>query len=291
MFIYDRKIIYLNLMISENKVGNAGFLKWEETENRIRWTMRVKGLRETDTGLFEIQDENGKTVDKILLNKGEGTYVNEFDKGGETGTGEKSVEKISEIRIKLPGRRWLEGKRNICNGREKSDPDDRAVMKNVEKTAVKMPDKVQEENMRVLQAADISEKENTLAQEKRMPVHQPELFEDKWEQLRHIYPSVHPFKDEREFLSVTPRDFVILEKNYHKMVRNSFLLHGYYNYRHVILGKYQDRGEDVYYLGVPGVYYDREKMAAEMFGFEAFEGKVTPAEPGSFGYYMKRVRI
>lgn len=51
------------------------------------------------------------------------------------------------------------------------------------------------------------------------------------------------------------------------------------------------RGVEKFYLGVPGVYYDREKMAAEMFGFEAFEGKQTPAEPGSFGYYMKSVRI
>ena len=38
-------------------------------------------------------------------------------------------------------------------------------------------------------------------------------------------------------------------------------------------------------------YEPREKMAAEMFGFEAFEGKREPAQQGDFGYYMKRVRI
>lgn len=84
---------------------------------------------------------------------------------------------------------------------------------------------------------------------------------------------------------------MILASEHQKMVHNSFLLHGYYNYRHIILGKFKTGDEDRYYLGVPGVYYDREKMAAEMFGFEAFEGKQTPAEPGSFGYYMKSVRI
>lgn len=106
-----------------------------------------------------------------------------------------------------------------------------------------------------------------------------------------MYPTVHPFADERQYLSITPRDFVILGSEYQKMVRNSFLLHGYYNYRHIILGKFNVGGVEKFYLGVPGVYYDREKMAAEMFGFEAFEGKQTPAEPGSFGYYMKSVRI
>lgn len=118
-----------------------------------------------------------------------------------------------------------------------------------------------------------------------------ELAEDKWEQLEAKYPHVHPFGDEREYLSIAPGDFVVLGREYHKLVNNSFLLHGYYNYRHVILGKFGKEEDEKYYLGVPGVFYDREKRAAEMFGFEAFEGKVTPAEEGSFGYYMKQVRI
>ena len=121
-------------------------------------------------------------------------------------------------------------------------------------------------------------------------IHQT-FYEDKWEQLQHMYPKVHPFGDERMFLSITPGDFVILGREYQKLVHNSFLLHGYYNYRHVILGRYPDEEGESYYLGVPGVYYEREKMAAEMFGFEAFEGKREPAQQGDFGYYMKRVRI
>lgn len=76
------------------------------------------------------------------------------------------------------------------------------------------------------------------------------------------------------------------------MVHNSFLLHGFYNYRHLILGKYPgEKRESIYYLGVPGNFYNREKMVAEMFGFEAFEGGRHPAEPGDFGYYMKRVEL
>ena len=48
---------------------------------------------------------------------------------------------------------------------------------------------------------------------------------------------------------------------------------------------------DRYYIGVPGNFYDREKMVAEMFGFEAFEGEKESASPGDYGYYMKRVEI
>lgn len=114
---------------------------------------------------------------------------------------------------------------------------------------------------------------------------------DKWEQLCTMYPVIHPFGDDREYLSVAPGDFVILRQEYQKMVHNSFLLHGYYNYRHLILGRMKEGKEWRYYLGVPGNFYHREKMVAEMFGFEAFEGEKDSAAPGDFGYFMKQVEI
>lgn len=117
------------------------------------------------------------------------------------------------------------------------------------------------------------------------------LYEDKWTQLGQYYKKIHPFGDGREYLSIAPRDFIVLPERYQGLVGNSFLLHGYYNYGHVILGKQQ--GEDTcrYYLGVPGVYHEREKQVARMFGFEGFEGAAEPAKEGSFGYYMLRVDI
>ncbi len=114
---------------------------------------------------------------------------------------------------------------------------------------------------------------------------------DKWEQLNKIYPHIHPFGDSREYLSIKPRDFIIFSKKYQSLVQNSFLLHGYYNYGHVILARIKEREEESFYLGVPGVYYDREKQAALMFGFEGFESGCEYATDGGFGYYMKRVDI
>lgn len=118
-----------------------------------------------------------------------------------------------------------------------------------------------------------------------------QLSDDKWEQLGRHYPRIHPFGDEREYLSITPRDFVVLSRQYQNLVQNSFLLHGYYNYGHVILTKIKEREEDSFYLGVPGVYFDREKQAALMFGFEGFEAGTDLVAEGGFGYYMKRVEI
>ena len=117
------------------------------------------------------------------------------------------------------------------------------------------------------------------------------LMEDKWQQISAIYPHVHPFRDEREYLSISPADFVMLTSKAYRAANNSFLLHGYYNYDHLILAKIEKRGEVVYYIGVPGSYYEREKQVAIMFGFESFECGTEPAQAGDFGYYMMRTEL
>ena len=117
------------------------------------------------------------------------------------------------------------------------------------------------------------------------------LLEEKWQQISAIYPHIRPFQDEREYLSLGPSDFVLFPEKFYRIANNSFLLHGYYNYEHLILARVEQRGETRYYLGVPGNYYDREKQVAVMFGFESFECDREPAQSGDFGYYMMRVEI
>lgn len=120
---------------------------------------------------------------------------------------------------------------------------------------------------------------------------QANLKPGKWEQLLAIYPSITPFGDARRYLQISPGDFVILKDRSYRMVNNSFLLHGYFTYRHLILHRHDRRGEMAYYVGVPGRYYDREKEVAILFGFESFEGGDEPAKEGDFGYYMMRVEL
>ena len=117
------------------------------------------------------------------------------------------------------------------------------------------------------------------------------LQEDKWLQLSSIYPHIKPFQDEREYLSIGPADFVLFPAESYRAVNNSFMLHGYYNYRHLILAREEKGGEIRYYVGAPGNYYDRERQVAIMFGFESFECAQEPAQSADFGYYMMRINI
>lgn len=73
------------------------------------------------------------------------------------------------------------------------------------------------------------------------------------------------------------------ELTFRNYIHNSFLLHGYYNYGHVII---DETGEEPR-LGVPGNYYEREQMVAAMFGFPDFEParEGEKVSNGTFGYF------
>lgn len=117
------------------------------------------------------------------------------------------------------------------------------------------------------------------------------MCDSKWDQLWKIYPHIVPFRDEREYISITPGDFVVLPAKYFRLTNNSFLLHGYYNYKHLVLSRMEVRGEEKYYIGVPGTFFEREKQVAVMFGFESFECMEEPACAGDYGYYMMKIEL
>ncbi len=116
------------------------------------------------------------------------------------------------------------------------------------------------------------------------PVHKS-VHRTTWEELTETHQLVHPFEDQGDYISINPFTLKLLAPEYRKLANNSFLLHGFYNYRHLILGYYQDEERQGYYIGVPGTFDEREQMVAEMFGFEGYE----PA--GGVGYYMRKVEF
>ena len=94
---------------------------------------------------------------------------------------------------------------------------------------------------------------------------------------------------------VQRKDMVCLPRCEWRHANNSFLIHGYYNYHHLILTVRDDRLK----LGVPGVYHPQEEKAAESFGFPEFvpaeelDLKLTDEEKNDrekFGYWCRDIR-
>lgn len=89
-------------------------------------------------------------------------------------------------------------------------------------------------------------------------------------------------------------DLVKLPRCEWRLANNSFLLHGYYNYKHLMLIREESRC----LLGVPGIYHPREARAAATFGFVEFipmakldeSWEEEPNENERFGYWCRQVR-
>lgn len=118
---------------------------------------------------------------------------------------------------------------------------------------------------------------------------------DLWERFQRKYTRVLAFECDSgcEILSIKPQDIGLLPREIWVYGNNSFLLHGYYNYRHLILARLSDSGGKIrYLLGVPGHYFSNEKYMASMFGFPHFVlAKKQPDEDGRFGYWYTDIRL
>lgn len=114
-----------------------------------------------------------------------------------------------------------------------------------------------------------------------------------------------PMKIEEEIADYTPpstsrfekiqrQDLSRLPRKEWRLANNSFLLHGYYNYHHLLY--IEDNGQ--VWIGVPGIFHEKEKMAANAFGFSEFrrltdmELELSEEEKNTyedFGYWCRQI--
>ena len=143
------------------------------------------------------------------------------------------------------------------------------------------------DHQEAFQSDSQNQKQSQPDSSKEFPKEDP--AESLWDRLRVTYPKVTAFEcaDGCEILVIKPQDIGLLPRENWVYGNNSFLLHGYYNYRYLILarlGKPGERGR--YILGVPGHYGNNEKYMAAMFGFDRFVRSTRqPPRDSRFGYW------
>ncbi|KAB1436575.1 DUF6128 domain-containing protein [Candidatus Galacturonibacter soehngenii] len=108
---------------------------------------------------------------------------------------------------------------------------------------------------------------------------------ENWNKLIQQYKSLNPFSDQDiECIRIELKDLKILPKSQWGLSSNSFVLHGFYNYQYLILGRIKER----FIIGVPGIYCNKEKLVAGLFGFNDFRpAQVSEYKTGRFGYWYK----
>ncbi|MBE5852694.1 MAG: hypothetical protein E7299_07075 [Lachnospiraceae bacterium] len=257
LFFYDKKIRYLNYYENDIRMQNAGYVKFEVRDYECHMMIFVKGPRLLGNGeariWFLTKTARDCDKDKRLL----GTIAIRLGQGRrmlrlnaeDMGETGLSYRQIAGIRIELQRQQYLESSWEI-------EEDYKAELESVNDVA---------------KEEEIQEEQN-----------------GKWQEWKEVFPIIHPI-DDRECLKVSPKELEILPEKEKVLMYNSFLLHGYYNYRHLILWKEDALQGLQVCLGVPGVFHEREKVLAKMFGFDYFCCQNKAPRSGSFGYYYRYV--
>jgi len=304
---------YIDLYENREKKKNIGFVKSEMRAGNWRLRVSIKNLPITDTLMCEMKTLNKEEyIDRFPIDAGMGTFVREYKKE-ELQERKIRCDEVQGLVFQLASHKygkciWKNNQTREADGDNQNSFEESNTYKKVEnKKVVEGKETIEKENLGELKIAGMDRTSDVIIEADHMKDKETDEVEetyalpsyecnhietDKWRQLGRMYTTVHPFyeKEKGEYISLRPKDFVILCEKYQSLVNNSFLLHGYFNYRHIILGKVQEERKNKYYIGVPGTLHEREKKVAVMFGFEKFLG-VKSEENGSFGYYMKEVGI
>lgn len=116
---------------------------------------------------------------------------------------------------------------------------------------------------------------------------------DSLEEMLEQYPKLPVYGATELFqcVRIHPKDIGKLDMRNWKLGINSFLTHGFYTYQYLLLGKMRfSDGMEHPIIGVPGVYTNREKYLANMFGFEQFVPvQKTGIKTGEFGYWIVEI--
>lgn len=112
-------------------------------------------------------------------------------------------------------------------------------------------------------------------------------IDQEWEQIRSSCHKVEDCRELGEVYRVNKGNFAVLPESMKHILQNSFLVHGLMNYGYLLLFRVDEKAR-LFGVGVPGVYYEKEKLVAEMFGFPQFwcDGR---SDNGKFGYYLRIV--
>lgn len=303
--MYDKKIAYLHYIRNGELIANAGHVKITFRGKSMCMEIYVRDMRGIVSGYYYIKSlDDDSFEDKIHIEDGQAVYKKRFDVDKDEKFAPFHGLKIEISKGEYLEAVWDKGEEYYSEVRaaekvqnRKKETEERKSAKEEEATKREEYErKTEQRDKGILEEADrridYKEQNKNVKLSEMLTFSVPtEVYEDKWNELCKRFATVHPFGNQEEYISISPKDFIIFPEKYQNLVNNSFLLHGYYNYQHIILGKKEEGGKAVYYLGVPGVYYEREKMVAIMFGFEGFECGDKRANNGGFGYYMRRVEL
>lgn len=326
---YRRFVSYMYLYENHVKSMNAGFVKVESRNGQCRISLSLKNVY-SGMGLLKIymfmrfeQELRGIWLGQASV-KNHGCEWNFRTETGNIAGSGYALEQMSGMIIqgapdKFYGTRWDQGDLDVRRfvtewsadvpeaEAETEEPDMAEVEREVEASDV---EKVEAEEINVAkveaESADVTDNkcETGVSQETEdcerasqtamLAAAEYNQREKNFAKILEQCPGMYPFEDDaiEACVRLEPQDVGMMPLDCWSYGSNSFLLHGYYSYRHLIFARMKaDNPKHFnYILGVPGTHHSREAFMANMFGFKEFK-PIREGADGSndFGYWYTNI--
>lgn len=303
----QRFVSYLYLYENEEKAGNVGFAKIELRGEDCRIEVHLRGTFTNNLSckiyLFTNQQNfiQGTCIGTMKLLNGAGNFGKRVS-SERIGTSGKKFAEMDGLLIlcedeRIFATRWKEGE-EVPIGLRTFQEETAVPQPSSESEAQSVEEKKEEPEVQPAQEKKEEPEENQTIHVAEVPMRNlfPELeWSEQWEKMLEEHPISHPFeKEEITCVRIELKDLRELPKRYWYLGNNSFLLHGFFNYHYLVVGKREEDGVEKWFLGVPGVYQHQERVMAAIFGFQEFlpeaghqEGRGEPIN--RFGYWCRQM--
>lgn len=152
------------------------------------------------------------------------------------------------------------------------------------------PEEGEQSKERIQPEENVQITENSKSEEVVQSQEKKEPWQMRWEKLAELHGEEQPFENAPQIrgIRIELKDLRELPEQYWYLGSNSFLLHGFFNYSHLLLGRMDGEDKRKWFVGVPGVYQNQEKILAAAFGFPEFrQENDTEAKTNQFGYWYR----
>lgn len=299
----ERFITYMYAYENRIKGRNVGFVKVECRKDTCALEIHIRNLGRFSgkCRTYLLMDENviGVELGTMIISYGQGQAIYYFDRNDIEQSGYR-LEQVKAVRVECGSQEFLAS----CWSEEAGNwiaQDISAFMKSENMQADKVADQTQNSNGHtgILQTEPVKPNmaqhnmpHNSVYnparanQQESNAQFNPGYYNSEGGNLSQLENTASQFPQSQiDRIDLADIRRLFPTKQYY--ANNSFVIHGFMNYSHLIV-KTEDNKK---YLGVPGIYEKPEEMMAKLFGFTEFVDEKTHSESqteGAFGYWLSQ---
>ena len=288
----ERFITYMYAYENRIKGRNVGFVKVECRKDTCALEIHIRNLGRFSgkCRTYLLMDENviGVELGTMIISYGQGQAIYYFDRNDIEQSGYR-LEQVKAVRVECGSEKFLAS----CWSEEAGNwiaQDISAFMKSENMQADNVvsngEEQIQKNNAQMGMPHNSVYNPARANQQESNAQFNPGYYNSESGNLSQLENTASQFPQSQiDRIDLADIRRLFPTKQYY--ANNSFVIHGFMNYSHLIV-KTEDNKK---YLGVPCIYEKPEEMMAKLFGFTEFVDEKTHSESqteGAFGYWLSQ---